>query len=134
MQSLDPQGGPRLKACLNAYVMPPQFHCITKICFWLLEGQVILNSLRSLDFLISLKIYIEPDRTYNDKFYALGPDMTWSELSGIKMPNNRSRHCVVQLSDDKIAFIGGSNDQNTGLTGMDIFDFSTETWMAAPFG
>lgn len=69
--------------------------------------------------------------------YLLNKHFRWDELN-TEMPNERSGHCMVQINDCEVAFIGGSSESISttttigALDTVDIYNFVENTWRAGP--
>jgi len=57
----------------------------------------------------------------------------WEDLKAV-MPVPRSGHCMVQINEDEVALIGGSELQSnlTYYDSIDIYNFEENTWREGP--
>ena len=57
----------------------------------------------------------------------------WEDMNAV-MPTPRSGHCMVQINDLEVAFIGGSElfSSLTYYDTIDIYNFEENTWRVGP--
>ena len=70
----------------------------------------------------------------NNQLWLLKENLRWEALDNVVLPRKRGAHCMVQINNYEVAFIGGSTNpevQNYVYT-VDIFDFEKYTWREGP--
>jgi len=65
--------------------------------------------------------------------YMMTDHFRWEDLKAV-MPVPRSGHCMVQINEDEVALIGGSELQSnlTYYDSIDIYNFEENTWREGP--
>ena len=66
------------------------------------------------------------------KLYAMDMTLKWATVNS-ELPEEREKHCQVQINDCEIAFIGGQVDAETTATDtIEIWNWKEHTWRTGP--